>query len=131
MPSSVGIRYRQARRHLLRSPYADHAPPEWEDRPYPDATEEAAQAPPGEMMQIIWTIRSQLESGHQLEPWCPSCQKHLPPVDLLALVRRGHGEQNIRELGLRHDTCGTELLFTLRPPSRHRPADPKLSLANS
>lgn len=70
-------------------------------------------------MQTIWTIRSAFESGHQLEPWCPKCQRHLPPVDLQALVRRGHGEQNIRELGLVHYACGTALLFTLRPPSRH------------
>lgn len=76
------------------------------------------------MTEVIWTIRSQLDSGHQLEPWCPSCRVHLPRLNLQKLVERGHGEQNIRELGLTHDTCGTELVFTLRPPSRHATASP-------
>jgi hypothetical protein len=71
-------------------------------------------------MEVIWTIRSELESGHQLEPWCPGCRRHLPPIDLAALVRRGHGEQNIRELGLTHEECGTALEFILRPPARKR-----------
>ena len=70
-------------------------------------------------METIWTIRSQLESGHQLETCCPKCYRYLPPVDLQKLVDRGHGEQRIDELGLRHRACGTLLEFILRPPSRH------------
>jgi hypothetical protein len=74
--------------------------------------------------KTIWTIREQLENGHAVAKWCPTCRKALPDLDLAGAVAAGYGDVAPRDLPMKCPTCKTRVQITIVPWKGEKKAVP-------